>query len=343
MKRLLVILSFLVVLIAEAAPENQKSRKVVIINRIEGLDWQPGVATEAATTGGEAAKVHLSMQGRFVRPGWTLMLFTAPVPVGADGLVSVEVNLPSSATSFELLALGPDGSVETQTIGVLSEGDEKNIVSLSAGMREEDPIDLYEFRDRALSLGLSYDNIGITQTGISDVVLGTLYARVGFTTPLWDPRFSLAVNLGGNLFHLSSPPAGLDVRFREGTVRLGWKWIDSPEDTVVVNFGFGYYTMSVSLEAFGYQNATVEGLGIDWRRLLGHRLRGRVGGGFYLLNSPFGLANRRLEFKLGVDYLLTPRQELGLGLNYHQLKISDYPRALTQSSVIFAVNYSYLF
>jgi hypothetical protein len=322
---------------------------IVVMNKIEGLNWLAHhVSTSAA-----GSKV-VTFAGRFNHPGWSLVGENQAVILAANGNFSVKTSLQPGSTHFEIMATGPQGEIESETVGFFFDKTVEAPPTLAANETRAPASETIQAEtsvgaDRPplmLTPSLAFTNVAFSQSNSSAfsetaTTLGVDYHRSIFISDL---------KVGGNasftLFPFSTNQATLAARYFEMSADAGYHlpWIAEPWSLSLMVGAF-YSTMIVTNNAFGYNNLLAPELFPTLKRKITARDALSIFVKFVPLGSGlfnFGFSEREIVAGLIYERELSNGHPVSIGIDYADLRFSPVSYASVVSQ-IFDIKLGYTF
>ena len=305
----------------------------IVAGQIGGLAWGAKKAVENPLLAAGQRVIHLTLQGEFVRPNWRLVHETGTVPISTDGSFTIEHDLSVGQVSFEVLAVGPEGEVELQTVGFIRE-------ATPEGVEPPSPEDQDDFpTHKRFSVTLAEENTALSQASLRGFNLNNLFVGLDGAHAILGNAFEVGGAVQGSVANISNPLPGIETHFLDANVYIGRKWRWDRFELVPCVRGL-YSTMFVTNDAFGYQNLSGEGLALIGRWYPSRSYAFSAWLGYSYLNSSLAIGNRELGGRARFIYRWTKNDELGFEAGYDGLAFSTSGNSLNRGSGIFQLSYS---
>lgn len=277
-----------------------KKGGIIIFDKIDGLEI--GAHSVETTAAGED---WLVVSGEFKNEGWTLFLEGSPVKINSGGKFTVKSKYSGIKHSLRFVAKDSAGKEQVESLN-FTEGDKDDDRHLS-------PNEIYSH----LGFGFyRYRQGGFIEQSSSDLTL-----TVGAIRRLPN-TLELGIEGTFNLVNLTNS-SGIGAGYRDFSLHATYPFsfrIAKRPARVLVGLQMSYSTMSVLLDAYGYQNITGEGPRVTAEFNATKKLLVETGLSFLLLNRDFGFSSYAFTASVGSRFQVSSTQALGVHLSYLNLQ-----------------------
>ena len=288
---------------------------LVILGQIEGLTWTSHVIEQET----------MILEGVFRRPGWDLFGEENSIRVSPSGQFRIEKKISGLTPHVDIMVTGPKGEIESETVGIMMDSPPPAKASHPPKQLTKHPPAVSESRTRFLSVGTGYG--------------ATTYVQDGFNS---NSDSHLSLNLASTLTVIRRLSAGLEAAYSALTIGnnhpgfaviyldlWGKVSLQIPAEIRGVHFNLFpsakifYSSMFVTANAFGYQNMTGEGVGLDGELEVSHANSVHVRLSLILLNeTATGFPSHLGQVEAGFRHRLTSVHSLDIALRYLDLLAS---------------------
>jgi hypothetical protein len=285
---------------------------------IKKLEFPPGDELEPEyerVPSGDIA-VYVGLPGKYRNPHWTLLWGTDVITPDAHGLFRLRVPIHDPETLVNLVAVGPRGQVQNETVSILFPG-------YASYVEDVRPIDL---KPTHFSGGIGVTLIAFSETATPDYGSISLTGKLTYAHSLFSPHWDVAVTGFMTLLPITDNSPEV-ARFVGLNFRAGYAFPQIQEPWRLSLLGGVYYTtMWVTHNAFGFRNLAGPQLFPTIRRALKH---GQTISG-YLKYSPIND---------GLHVLALSNRELAGGLAFALPLGNGHPFAVTFDAANLALSF----
>jgi hypothetical protein len=291
---------------------------IVVFEKVDGL-----VITSHFVETTKTGEDWLVLKGVFTNKNSILYFEGAKVPLSSMGNFQVKSKFLGAKHSVKFLAKNASGDEQIET------------VNFTEGARTQKPVAFNRFFSEA---GMGFYRY--IQTGSVEQYSTQLAITVGGVH-----RLANSVELGlKGLLTLTSlnKDSELVINYRDvfahAVYPLNFVVFGKPLN-LLAGVQFFYSTMSVTLDALGYQNLTGEGPKVYAEYLLSDKILLSAGTTFNFLNRSFGFSSHCIIFDLESRYQINQKNSLGLHLEYlnAQDNSSYFARNSTQLNLLYSL------
>jgi len=214
--------------------------------RVEGLVWKSDKFPVKYIPKGEDLQAIITLEGEIKREDWYVVSDSDVLEKGSgENAFTFEVPLLGKITPVEVLAVGPNGEVETEKIVIRFEESKESKKEIAA----EPP------KRQFITGSLGPTTISYKETGVPDFSMYALTAKFSYTHLIFPPKWDFAANTFFTVLPLSSNLSNVSVRFLGINFRFGYVLQNIPRPwSVSLLGGYYYVTTFVSPPALGFVN-----------------------------------------------------------------------------------------
>jgi len=229
-------------------------------DRITGLAWvtddptlefgnspEPAPAAsgspEAQVPAPRTVSITAILDGKYKRTGWNLIFEDKRISTTPDGDFQLRVPVALGIRWIEVVAVGPDGELEREKLGIVIEDQIEFNKKFLTG------------KSYAVSFSLGYTTISYKQNEVPAISESAVTAKAQFLYFLVPGQWDLGGSIFTNVFAMAPTPDISTIKFLGINARVGHTlpYLSDPWRLSLM-MGFYYNTMSVNPQLFGYKN-----------------------------------------------------------------------------------------